>query len=791
MYMNKPVFTLCLFISCISTALAQTDFSGKVVEENRKPVKDAIVFLLGQNSVIEKTVMTDSLGRFQIREVDFNKEIVRVTAFGYENRDITSVSDTMVVMKPLGVNLQEVEVQAAARVEQKNDRFVFSVANTSLAKASSSSFELLKMAPMIEDKNNRLSILGKESAELYINGRKSNLTQEAMRAYLQSLPADRIANIEVITNPGVTNSIDANKGIINLVLKKNEADGVKGSFNFEDSQKYYNSQNGGLFLDVQKGNFNMTVNAYGENNRGKTSSKTDYYYFESKKHDYGNNEIKNQNISGGGNIRMDYHLNQNHTIGAVVDYYHNDNTDKTDNQTKFFSTLSGNELDSLYNSWTKDNELTNRVSANINYRAKLSEQDNLSVDFDYFWNKKEHTVFNDFNREDIQFNQQFNERSEEIFNNYSGKVEYSHRFNDAHNFIAGVEFSRTDQDADFSHTDIFEGVQTPDLSKNNHFDYNETLTKGYLAWNWRFGNKWMGNAGVRLENSKIEGVQQATGETIDRKDFDIAPNLSVMFIPNSNNSFNYNFMTVIGRPGFYSLNPFRFYINPNTYKEYNSSLEVSKLYIQSLSYSLMNRYIFGLDYTYGNNVTNNFYIPVDDKYTKMINANFGDTHLVMLRFVWNQDFFNKRLFINTSAMGFYQRSKGCVESVIIDTEGVFGTFSVNGNAILSSKYNWSLSFSGYYRTVTKGAPHEDTSDAYMGNLSFQKVFPRDIKLSVGGFFMKPNYKTEKAYSNYQYYTKTNFHECGVFVKLTIPFGNTKTKGAQGRNTTSSSSRLKE
>ena len=116
--MNKPVFTLCLFMGCISTAIAQTDFSGKVVEENRKPVKDAIVFLLGQNSVIEKTVMTDSLGRFQIREVDFNKEIVRVTAFGYENRDITSVSDTMVVMKPLGVNLQEVEVQAAARVEQ-------------------------------------------------------------------------------------------------------------------------------------------------------------------------------------------------------------------------------------------------------------------------------------------------------------------------------------------------------------------------------------------------------------------------------------------------------------------------------------------------------------------------------------------------------------------------------------------------------------------------------------------------------------------------------------------------
>ena len=62
---------------------------------------------------------------------------------------------------------------------------------------------------MVENRNERLSILGKESVELYINGRKSNLTQDAIRSYLLSLPADRIANIEVITNPGVTNSVSA------------------------------------------------------------------------------------------------------------------------------------------------------------------------------------------------------------------------------------------------------------------------------------------------------------------------------------------------------------------------------------------------------------------------------------------------------------------------------------------------------------------------------------------------------------------------------------------------------
>lgn len=789
--MRKTILTLCSSVCFFFMGMSQNSFSGKAVEESNRPLIDALVFLLGQNSAIKQIVMTDSLGRFHIDKVDFSKELIRVTAFGYGNCDLTSEVDTVAVLKPLAVQLQEVEVQAAARVEQKNDRMVFNVANTALAKASASSFELLKMAPMIEDKKDRLSILGKESAELYINGKKSNLSQEAIRSYLQSLPADRIARIEVISNPGVTNSIDANKGIINLVLKKNEADGVKGSLSLEDMQKKLNSQKGGLYLDIQKGKFNMTANVYGENSQSKNSSETDYYYTESRKHDHGTNDIKDENILAGGNVRMDYNLNKNHTLGAVVDYYYNDHTDKTDNRTDYFKALTGTELDSTYLSHTKNREQTNRVSANLNYRAQLSEQDNLSVDFDYFWNEKEHTVRNDFAREENRLEQQFDERSEETFNNYSGKAEYKHTFNDAHQLTLGVDFSYTEQDAAFTHLDWVDGQQTPDLSKNNHFDYDETLIKGYFSWNWRFGNKWMGNAGMRFENSNINGVQQATAEKISRKDFDVAPNLSVMYVPNPNHRLNYNFMTSIGRPGFYSLNPFRFYINPNTYKEYNSSLEISRTYLQSLTYSLKNKYIFGLDYGYGDNITNNFYIPVDEKYTKMINANYGNMHMVMLKFIWNQDLFNHRWFVNAAAMGIYSHSKGQVESIRINTEGVSGMFAWNNNIILSLRYNWSMNISFEYQTGIKGGAHEDGSGRFLTKASIQKRFPNDIRLNIGGNIGTFYDTRSKEYDYYSYRVKAKWDMYGAYVSVTIPFGNAKSKGAQDRGTSSSSSRLKE
>ena len=458
-----------------------------------------------------------------------------------------------------------------------------------------------------------------------------------------------------------------NTGIINLVLKKNEADGVKGSVSFEDSQKRLNSQNGSLYLEVQSGKLNLSGNFYGNNGRAKTDSETDYYYA-TQKRDHGENEIENHTISGGGNLRMDYNLSKEHIIGALIDYYHNENTDETDNITTYFSDYVGSVSDSIYNAWNQDKELTNRISANVNYRGKLSDKDNLTIDFDYFWNKKEHTTHNDFVRQAIgllpEREERFNERSEETFNNYSGKAEYKHTFNPAHSLTAGAEFSRTSQDADFSHTDIMSDIETPDLSKNNYFEYDETLLKAYLSWNWRFGNKWMGNAGVRLENADIKGIQRVTGETVKRSDLDFVPNLSVMFILNPKNQFGYNFMSMVGGPGFYSLNPFQFYITPNTYKAYNSSLKTSRSYMQSLMYSFNNHYMFGVDYMYGTDVTNNFYIPVNDQYTKLINANYGDLHLVMVKFAWNQAFLQNRLFVNLAAIGGYQRAKGAVESGI-------------------------------------------------------------------------------------------------------------------------------
>jgi hypothetical protein len=52
---------------------------------------------------------------------------------------------------------------------------------------------------------------------------------------------------------------DDNQGIINLVLKKNENNGLKGTFSFRDTQRDDNSQNGNISLDYQRNKLNLST----------------------------------------------------------------------------------------------------------------------------------------------------------------------------------------------------------------------------------------------------------------------------------------------------------------------------------------------------------------------------------------------------------------------------------------------------------------------------------------------------------------------------------------------------
>ncbi len=86
--------------------------------------------------------------------------------------------------------------------------------------------DALQNAPGVSvDVEGNISLRGASSVEVWINDQPSNLTKENLKTYIQTLPANAIDRIEVISNPSARYATNAD-GIINIVMnakiKRNE-----------------------------------------------------------------------------------------------------------------------------------------------------------------------------------------------------------------------------------------------------------------------------------------------------------------------------------------------------------------------------------------------------------------------------------------------------------------------------------------------------------------------------------------------------------------------------------------
>ena len=379
-------------------------------------------------------------------------------------------------------------------------------------------------------------------------------------------------------------------------------------------------------------------------------------------------------------------------------------------------------------------------------------------------------------------------------NYYSGKIEYAHTFGPGNMLTFGTEAYRSTAESDFFYGNMTgNGIYESDPQKSNDFSYSESYAGAYISymrvWNAKF------NSRVELVGEYVgsKGLQRVTSEENVRKDYNILPMVSLMYQANPANRIVYNFATRVSRPGFYSLNPFRFYLTPTTYKEYNPNLKPTRMYLNTLNYTLKGDYIFLLNYAYAEKVTNNFLIPVDGQYTKYINANYGSAHMLNGAFVWNKSFWKNRVPVNASLSGNYQKSKGAVESIVVDVKSFFWNASVNTGVRLSDRYDWNLTSEFSYSSKAILA-QENTSDRFNFSIGVKKNFKNKMSLNFGvkNFLYKLPTR-DKTNDNFAFYTNTDADFRQAYVGLTIPFGNMKAKGASNRNASSSqvSSRLKE
>ncbi|KMQ71653.1 TonB-dependent receptor domain-containing protein [Chryseobacterium koreense] len=608
------------------------------------------------------------------------------------------------------------EVVMTKKVFQKKaDRLVFDVASSPIAKGSNA-FDLLKETPMISASDDKtLQILGKNAVLIYLNGRKSNMSPDAVIELLKSMPSENIQKIEVITMPSSEFAVEGNQGIVNIVLKKKPTDGLNGNLKMENNQSYFNSQKASVTLNYRKDKLGISTNfnAGQNNNRQFLSLANGNKDFSQTS--AGNIDNFGTNLSG--YLNLDFEINEKQNLGFS---YNNYTYRSKELHTDLFNVLTNLKTGEIFRNRTENfgNTKSDDHSFNLNYELKTDDKGSkLSISSSYLKHIKKEEITGSTIEQDAQQNngellKQFQQNIPLGIDNIGILADYVKKMNNDYTLSFGASFNHTKTDSDTKFTNILPPTGI-DLNQSNHFLYTEKIPSAYITLEKNFGEKWTSKAGFRFEKTMSDGIVLDKNITINRDNNSFLPYLSLSYNPNQKHNFSYSFSSRIQRPPFWAIAPNKIYLTETNYIQNNPFAKPETYYNQELMYMYKNAYFLNFSHSYVKDASEQ--IPLqginskDQRVLAYIRTNYGDKQEMTASLGMQKTFFKGIWVANNSAFLGHHLYKGEVaedptdtqhevtfNKNVIDYNTTFYGVNLQNTIRLSSKKDWFLGVNYFY-----------------------------------------------------------------------------------------------
>lgn len=325
--MKKGILLVALFLMLSKASYAQFHVQGIVNGPDKEALEFANVILLSlPDSNMVKVETTDPQGFFNILTEKKGTYALKVMLLGYEDYiskqfdlDDGRTSQTIdCEMQSEAQMLQTVEVKAKVPLlEQRSDRLVVNV-EQSLTALNGNLMDVLRKVPGMLIINDQISLAGQSSVTILINGRTTKYMD--ITAFLKEMPADNIAKIEVIHQPGAEFEASGTGPVINIVLKQNKLYGTNGSVRLGLGKGSFWRYNGSVSLNHRQGNLNLYGSAGYSHNAWQEWLDLDRYIEDDV---YSQSTAKpSKPHTKRGNVGLDWYLDDRHTIGLSANGLH-------------------------------------------------------------------------------------------------------------------------------------------------------------------------------------------------------------------------------------------------------------------------------------------------------------------------------------------------------------------------------------------------------------------------------------------------------------------------------------
>jgi len=485
-----------------------------------KPVgyATAALYTAGTPTSIAGAV-ADGNGVFYITGFATGTYELQLSFLGYETVKRTVNVNTLdadinlgeIAMTDEGVALQEITVQGQRElIEERVDRTIYKAENDRTT-AGGDATDVLRRVPMLSvDLNGNVSMRGSSNILVLIDNRPSAIAASSIADALRQIPADEIKAVEVITSPSARFDAEGTSGVINIVTKKNNLQGMTLNIN---SGAGLRGSNLGLQGSARKGKTGFSLGGFGRSGYNILGS------FENQQvTNLANGSVsttrqsadtERSELFGRYNFGVDYEIDAFNFITGAVNF----GVRNSENQQ--FNFLTQNSLNDVLraqqNREIKTLDNSNSVDVSLNY-TKTFEKKGKELSFLtlYSNNARENSFTNILfeNDLDVIFSRLRNvnpSKNEE----FTAQVDYVTPINEQGTQLIeyGVKNILRKASSDFSYflgqgaTGEYVALADPTLS--NEFSYNQNVTAGYFSYTFQLLKNYTFKPGLRYEYTSI------------------------------------------------------------------------------------------------------------------------------------------------------------------------------------------------------------------------------------------------------------------------------------------------
>ncbi len=575
----RNVYAIVLLLST-TFAWSQTfTISGNVQDENANPIAYTNILLLkAQDSTIVSGTTSTEDGKFTFNNIAVNSYIVKASFISYEDNftNITLTDDLHLPLIVLKESIEELsEIQLTYKkptVKREVDRLVFNVEKTALSEGNM--MEVLRSTPGVLVLNEEI-VVKNTTPTVYINNRKVHLSSSEVVELLQGTSASNIKAVEVITNPPAR--YDAESGVVlNILMAKNLVTGYNGSVFSNYTQGVFLKSNHGMTNYFKGPKVNVFANYSYSNrkidrvDREVVNYSSPYQIWESNRDR--NTWSENHNF----NMNFDWALNESNTLSLSANtqflpyfkYVTKSKTEITpivsDDLAMFYSNnLSRDKKHNLgfdfdyVHAFEKDDAKLSINSHYTTYDYKRRQQ----VATDYFLGNNaflEHNEFKTISNQDTEI--------------ITSQIDYTLPIAESGSFEIGVKVSNVKTESDIVHNDIIDSKEELNDERTDTFNYDETVFAGYASYDKKW-DTWSLSTGLRVEQTNINAKSVSTNQNNNQNYFEWFPTINIGLQISEKTNVFVNYKRSIERPNYSFLNPFRFYLNDNTYVTGNPKLQ--------------------------------------------------------------------------------------------------------------------------------------------------------------------------------------------------------------------------